>query len=567
MPHWRILYYLLQFYLFATSGALAYLSLRAWLDRTLYRRKREDPYRSPRWTHLARAVGLIMIAFAAIVGALNEGATGMSMSGVAILRFAGYGVFLSFLPRALWKHKMVQFGVATMALGEILLIGHSSSVGTGEISATLPYAALFLIDLGLGLLAVRLARTILRIRLVDRLVIAFAVFSLLLAQMVSVLIVGLLSSFTSDFDIILNNAEKPLVMTLSAVLAASALIGFFLARDLSEPVTQLGKTLRQIGDGNFDQQIRLERANTEDELNDLAREVNRMAGQLKAADEMRSDFFSFVSHELRSPLTSIQGFVTTLESVDDFSPQERAEIYGIVHGETDRMLRMINELLDLSRIQSGKPVKLNVEWFDITRHLRKVAGIYRSDSQKHHVDLVIPEDPVWIQGDADKVDQIVINLMSNAIKYSPSGGVVTLRLVHNESQVLLSVSDEGVGMTADQCAHVFDKFYRVAEQDSDPNSKRLRRVEGSGIGLYLTRALVEAHSGGITVASEPGEGSTFTVTLPKHRITLSTGSANGGREITLPPGMSRATLLDASVRGQVPHLLRVSDDSEELTKA
>jgi len=231
-------------------------------------------------------------------------------------------------------------------------------------------------------------------------------------------------------------------------------------------------------------------------------------------------------------------------------------MYGIVDDETDRLLRMINELLDLSRVQAGKPLSLNAEWFDIGAHLSKMASMIGVDSPRHRTEIIVPEIPVWLFADRDKVTQIVINLTSNAIKYSPSGGTVTVKLIYSDTGVKISVADEGVGMTSDQAEHIFDKFYRVAEQEGAEGAKRLRRVEGAGIGLYLTRALVEAHGGAISVSSEPGKGSVFTVTLPKQPA-KSGQSADSDPMIVQPaPLRDRASLLDPSDRIHVPHLVR-----------
>jgi signal transduction histidine kinase len=570
MLHWRIIYYLLQFYLFTASGALSYLSLRAFWDPTLPRRKREDPHRVPRWSHLLRGLGLLAVAIAAMTGALREGATGIGFNVVALVRLAGYVLFLTSLPRSLWREKIIWLGAALIAVGELMLVGHGLVADTAAAAEQFKsYAALILTGAGLGLVGLRMVHAILRLRLVDRLVISFAVFGLLLAQMVAFLEIELLSSFGVDMTQVENLAEKPLLMILTAVLLLSALIGGILARDLSLPVTRLGRALRAIGDGNLNQRVEINRGH-DDEMNDLAAEVNRMAGQLKAADELRSDFFSFVSHELRTPLTSIKGFITTLESVDDFSPSERAEMYGIVDSETDRLLRMINELLDLSRIQAGKPLNINGEWFDIGAHLSKMAGIIAVDAQRHQIDVIVPEIPVWIFADQDKVTQIVINLMSNAIKYSPSGGKITVKLIYNDVSVKISVADEGVGMTSDQAAHIFDKFYRVAEQDGAEGAKRLRRVEGAGIGLYLTRSLVEAHGGTISVATEPGNGSIFTITLPKQPAKPESPAGTDGAILDESPPRDRSVLLDASDRIHVPHLVKPlpeDQDSADLPQA
>jgi signal transduction histidine kinase len=547
MPVWRILYYLLEFYLFAASGALAYLSLRAWLVPAVSARRKSGNQPPPRAWHFVRGVAFVVIALAALIGAINEGAPDLHVELLSGLRLAGYAVVFVFLTPSLRMRRKVWLTYFLLVLGEILLVlyGHlDHSAATAlfgpSTPSVLPYAGLICLDIGMALLGSVITRSLVRVRLLDRLVIAFAVFSLLLAQIVALSLLGIIVSMGFDLSgsnaVIAADLDKPLAIILTVVLITSALVGYFLARDLSAPVTRLARALRAIGEGDLDSRVQLGGGTEEDEMHDLAREVNRMAQRLKSADALRAEFISFVSHELRSPLTSIQGFADTLLADPELSEKQRTEFYGIIHDESDRLLRLINELLDISRLQAGKELSLAIERFDAARHVQKVAQIMRSHTTSHTLSVSGASRHVAVEADPDKFDQVLINLLSNAIKYSPEGGAIQVSLEEDGQDVTISVKDNGIGMTSEQVAHVFDKFYRASDSTNPPGEEgevgqaSLMRIQGSGLGLYLTRALVEAHGGDIRVESKPGSGSTFTVRFPRRNSQYDTRPKIGLRE-------------------------------------
>lgn len=545
MPFWRILYYLLEFYLFAASGALAYLSLRAWLVPGVAARRKSGQQPSPRSAHLVRGIAFGVIALCALIGAVNEGSIEVHSYILVLLRVAGYAVVFAFL-KPLWGRRRVWIAYLLLIAGEVLLAcyGVRRIMGIYDNASgpvALPYEGLACLDIGIALLGSIITRSLVRVRLLDRLVIAFAVFSLLLAQIVAFCLIGMLYSMGFDLTggnaMIVANIDKPIAVTLTLVLVTSALVGYFLARDLSAPVTRLAKALRAIGEGDLDYRVQLDGGSEEDEMHDLARELNRMAQRLKAADALRAEFISFVSHELRSPLTSIQGFADTLLADPELSSDQRSEFYGIIHDESDRLLRLINELLDISRLQAGKELSLRIERFDAARHVQKVVQIMRSHTSRHDLKVRGVARNVMIEGDPDKFDQILINLLSNAIKYSPDGGEIAVDLREEGENVVIAVRDSGMGMTPDQVQHVFDKFYRAVDRSRQPEgdsagpdqASSLLHIQGSGLGLYLTRALVEAHGGRISVQSAPGEGSTFTVQFPRRNPAASIAATIGLR--------------------------------------
>lgn len=232
--------------------------------------------------------------------------------------------------------------------------------------------------------------------------------------------------------------------------------------------------------------------------------------ELRSVERMKSEFVSTVSHELRTPLTSIKGFIRTLlEDSDGYYDRDtQMEFYRIIDTECDRLVRLISDLLNLSRIESGRALDLVLTSVDLGEVIKQVVDSQRSYTNRHEFEIILQDDLPEITLDRDKIDQILTNLLSNAIKYSPDGGTITVHAREVDDKVAVSVSDQGIGIPEEHIARLFTRFHRVDSRDS-------RRQYGTGIGLYLVKHLVEAHQGEVSVESTPGEGSTFTFVLPK----------------------------------------------------
>jgi signal transduction histidine kinase len=241
-----------------------------------------------------------------------------------------------------------------------------------------------------------------------------------------------------------------------------------------------------------------------------AKETQRIA--LEEANRLKSDFIGFVSHELRNPITTIRGYVQTLEGDADFTLDSavRSEFYDTIEAECDRMLNLINDLLDSSRLDAGRSLTLHLQLVDVRSLLEKRARAMRLSKyfkEGHEIDVVLSPDLPEIEADPDKLIQIATNLLSNALKYSPQGGRITLSGRPVEGGVELAVSDQGVGMDAEQQTHLFGQYERMEREST-------KSISGTGIGLHLTRHLIKLHGGHIDVESEPAKGSKFTVFLP-----------------------------------------------------
>ena len=232
--------------------------------------------------------------------------------------------------------------------------------------------------------------------------------------------------------------------------------------------------------------------------------------ELRSVERMKSEFVSTVSHELRTPLTSIKGFIRTLlDDIEGYYDREtQMEFYRIIDTECDRLVRLINDLLNLSRIESGRALDLVLARVDLGELITRVVDSQRSYTDRHEFDIIVSQDLPHINADRDKLDQVLTNLLSNAIKYSPDGGKITVHAREIDgNKISVSISDQGIGIPEEQISRLFTRFHRVDSRDS-------RKQYGTGIGLYLVKHLVEAHEGQVSVTSKQGEGSTFTFILP-----------------------------------------------------
>jgi PAS domain S-box-containing protein len=235
----------------------------------------------------------------------------------------------------------------------------------------------------------------------------------------------------------------------------------------------------------------------------LLRDVSRE----RELDQMKNEFISTAAHELRTPLTSVKGYSELLLNDKGFSEQERKEFLGIINEKSDVLARIVGDLLNLSRVESGRVISLRKAPQDLGPALGKQISRYRDEWQTHRFELDLPDNLPLLLLDLDKFTQVMENLLSNAVKYSPDESLIRTVCEISATQLRISVKDQGYGMTAEQRERVFDKFYRVNASNT--------AKEGLGLGMSIAKNIVEAHGGRIWVESELNRGTTVHFTIPR----------------------------------------------------
>ena len=294
------------------------------------------------------------------------------------------------------------------------------------------------------------------------------------------------------------------VMTALGAAIVLALGGAaWIANRLTRSLRTLSVATHQVGAGAFDEPLTVR---GRDEVADLAESFNAMTARLRRVDEMKEEFFATISHELRSPLTSVREAANLLgDGVPGPLNPKQQRLVNIVASSSDRLLRLVNQILELSRLRAGMR-EIHRDRVDIDRVAERVVEELRPRADEAGVSLARERVGAGfaVTGDEDRLMQVVVNLGANAIRFTPRGGRVIVRVVDAGSEVEVQVEDTGRGIPAPALPYIFE-WYRQAHQDPG----------GTGLGLAIVRSAVEAHGGRITVESQEGKGSRFTVLLPR----------------------------------------------------
>lgn len=288
------------------------------------------------------------------------------------------------------------------------------------------------------------------------------------------------------------------------LLAFAFFVGYGYSKRMTKPIAEMNEVAREIAAGNFGKRVAIR---NNDELGELGESFNNMAESLENNEKTRRDFIGNVSHDLRSPLTSMQGFLTAM--LDGTIPAEKQDRYlNIVLEETYRLSRLTEGIGDLNRAESSC-ILLDLEEFDINEVIRENITIFEPQLNEKRVSIKVmfAAQKTMVLGDRDKISRVMQNLMSNAIKFSEMDGMIEVETTLAErNKVLVSVKDYGDGISAEDQKYVFDRFYKG---DSTRNLDKY----GSGIGLSIVRDFMQAHGEKVTLKSAEGEGSTFIFTL------------------------------------------------------
>ncbi|MCK4507511.1 MAG: HAMP domain-containing histidine kinase, partial [Desulfuromonadales bacterium] len=238
----------------------------------------------------------------------------------------------------------------------------------------------------------------------------------------------------------------------------------------------------------------------------LLRDVTRE----REIESMKSAFLAMAAHELNTPLTTIIGYselLTSLETAKNFGEEQKKDYLLLIHDKALALGGLIDDLLDVSRVESGRSLSLDYQDLDLDSVIHEVVASYSENATRHNFFTNLPDVATHLLADRLRLKQVVDHLISNAVKYAPEGGDVRINLTMNDNKLELSVEDEGIGMDEEHLAHIFDRFYRADSSDT--------AVQGVGLGMSIVRNIVLAHHGDIRVESQPGKGTKVYITLPQ----------------------------------------------------
>ena len=294
-----------------------------------------------------------------------------------------------------------------------------------------------------------------------------------------------------------------LQVALAALIAftVAGVCIFFITRQMISPLHVMSQMAGEISEGKFDRRVPVTGSR---ETQELAVAFNTMAAQLNALEQTRRDFVANVSHELRSPMTSMQGFMQGM--LDGTIPlSEQRQYMQIVLDETRRLSKLVGSLLNLSRLENGE-TPLALSHFDLHETIRRliIANMSQLDEKQLEMQLSFEDEPMYVHADQDQIEQVLINLLSNAIKYTPDGGHIRIDTVQKEKQTVVTIRDDGQGILPEDAPYVFDRFYKA--------DKAHTVGKGTGLGLAICKRIMERHHQSIRLLpSESGAAFEFTL--------------------------------------------------------
>jgi signal transduction histidine kinase len=285
-------------------------------------------------------------------------------------------------------------------------------------------------------------------------------------------------------------------------LAVSILIGFLMARRITRPITKTIDITKQIADGNYE--ISYDKTARMRELDELMCSVNHLATELSEQEHLRRQMTADISHELRTPLTSV---ATHLEAMMMGIWEPTQERLNSCHEEILRLTSLVKDLENLTKVESDT-LHLNKTEVELKELVETVMDTFLGELQAKQLSYHIVGEKMVVLADKDRIKQVVLNLISNAVKYTPEGGAITAQITGSNVEAAISISDTGIGIPEQEIDRIFERFYRTEKS-------RSRQTGGAGIGLTIVKSIVEAHGGTVEVSSKEGDGSIFMIRIPK----------------------------------------------------
>jgi signal transduction histidine kinase len=275
-----------------------------------------------------------------------------------------------------------------------------------------------------------------------------------------------------------------------------------LAKRISQPILKTIELTKQIAGGKYE--VRLEEKSDTTELQLLISSINHLAESLETLEKLRKQLTEDVAHELRTPITILQSYLEAMtEGIWDASEERLRSCYD----EVVRIGTLVGDLESLAKLEQDN-LKLDKQRMDLRAVIEQVVSTFAAESMNKKLSISVEGSPIEVLADHSRMKQVVVNLLSNAIKYSGEGCSITFRLFNHKDGAGFLINDNGIGIPKEELPYIFERFYRA-------DKSRNRMTGGTGIGLTIVKSIVQAHGGRVTVDSEQGKGSTFTVYLPK----------------------------------------------------
>ena len=297
-------------------------------------------------------------------------------------------------------------------------------------------------------------------------------------------------------------------LIFSCVFLTGNIIFLLVAEIIVKPITKLTNATKELSHGNFS--VRVNYAGN-DEISRLNQGFNQMAVQLAKQEETRQKFISDISHEFQTPLTAIQGFANIFKE-EELPREQRKKFADIILFNSKRLSNLSKNMLQLTMLENDD-LKMEYQEYSIVQQIERVIEMNENSALIKNIEIVFDKQKkdVMIWGDQDKLEQVWINLLSNSIKYTNCGGLVTISIKKNQKTTDVSFEDTGIGMASDVTSNIFNRFYR---------EDKARSIEGNGLGLSIVKSIVNLHDGSINVISEVDVGSVFKVSIPNTKINI-----------------------------------------------
>lgn len=283
------------------------------------------------------------------------------------------------------------------------------------------------------------------------------------------------------------------------LLTASLIISFLISRSFTRPILEIKKASEKMALGDFSARINTDK---QDEIGKLAATINYLGEQLLKIEQLRKDLIANVSHELRTPLSLIRGYAETIRDVSGNNPQKRENQLGIIIEETERLSRIVDDILNLSQLQSGY-IKLNKNQIKINKILDNIVKRYEVLSEKTGIKIILNSTgDAILEADEERLEQVLYNLINNAFNHTPEGGIISVRAIDLPQKVRVEISDTGSGIPEEDIPHIWDRYYKADKTSG-------KKSVGTGLGLAIVKEVLEAHKADFGVESKENQGTAF----------------------------------------------------------